>query len=219
MSVHLEKEIQKAKRKILALGSLVEEAVEKSVRAVTEADQILAEQVIQQDSEIDELEVELEEDCLKVLALYQPVAIDLRYIVAILKINNDLERIGDLAVTIAKQARDLAEEYSVDVPLEIDQLMDKVQLMLKRSLDALVDMNAGLAMDVMQADNEVDQVYKELNKTLLQKIKDDTDHLYAYQNMLRMIRSLERIADHSTNIAEDILYMINGVIVRHQNQG
>lgn len=217
MSIHLQKDIERLKKRLLVLSSYVEESVRKAVRSVEEADKKLADEVIESDKRIDEFEVELEEDCLKILALHQPVAIDLRFVVAILKINNDLERIGDLSVTIAKRAKSLADDYNVDVPLEVDKLMDKVQIMFKKSLDSLVDMNPGLAKQVCIDDSEVDELYKNLILKLEDRIREDIANLDSYQKMIRVIRSLERIADHTTNIAEDVIYMIKGDIIRHSH--
>ena len=215
MSAHLEKEMQKLKKEILAIGSYVEQALQRAVRSVEESDPELADEVILADEKIDDLEVELEEDCLKLLALHQPVAIDLRYVVAILKINNELERIGDLAVTICKQTKIIAENGKVDTALGVGLLMDKVELMLKKSLDALVGLNLDLANDVCSSDDEVDQMYHSIYEELKKRMRGDVEHMESYLSLIRVIRSLERIADHTTNIAEDVVYMINGQIIRH----
>lgn len=215
MSAHLEKEMQKLKKEILAIGSYVEQALQRAVRSVEESDPELADEVILADEKIDDLEVELEEDCLKLLALHQPVAIDLRYVVAILKINNELERIGDLAVTICKQTKTIVENGQVDTALGVGLLMDKVELMLKKSLDALVGLNLNLANDVCSSDDEVDQMYHSIYEELKKRMRGDVENMESYLSLIRVIRSLERIADHTTNIAEDVVYMINGEIIRH----
>lgn len=215
MSAHLEKEMQKLKKEILAIGSYVEQALQRAVRSVEESDAKLADEVILADQKIDNLEVELEEDCLKLLALHQPVAIDLRYVVAILKINNELERIGDLAVTICKQTKIIVENGKVDTALGVGLLMEKVEIMLKKSLDALVELNIDLANDVCRSDDEVDQMYHSIYQELKKRLQGDVEHMESYLSLIRVIRSLERIADHTTNIAEDVVYTINGEIIRH----
>jgi phosphate transport system protein len=147
MAKHLQREIADLKKQILALSALVEEAVSRAVRSITDRDVALAESIITQDAVVDRKEVEIEEECLKVLALHQPVAVDLRFIIAVLKMDNDLERIGDLAVNIAEQAIPLAERRAHDIPPDIPLMAAKVQVMLHTSVDALVSMDAALGSD------------------------------------------------------------------------
>ena len=148
MTRHFEREIENLKRKVLSLGTLVEETVHRAITAISKRDPKAAREVMDGDIEIDHMEVEVEEDCLKILALHQPVAIDLRFIVAVLKINNDLERIGDLAVNIAERALFLASRPVVDVPFDFVLMSEKVESMLRHSLDSLVNMDTGLARRV-----------------------------------------------------------------------
>ena len=215
MSQHQLREIEKLKQRILGLASAAEDAFLKAVRATHERDRELAQEVIDGDFAIDQMEIEVEEECLKLLALYQPVAIDLRFIVAVLKINSDLERVGDLAVNIAERAVYLASEEELDFPFDFPAMARATSTMLKRSLDALVDSDVEAAREVCAADDEVDRMNREVYtqiKDLLRRRPQAVDRLVHY---LGIARHLERIADHATNIAEDILYMVEGEIARH----
>jgi phosphate transport system protein len=173
MSVHLHKAIESLKRRILELSALVEESVIKSIKAVDTRDAVLASEVIEGDNRIDLAEVEVEEECLKILALHQPVATDLRFIVAVLKINNDLERIGDLAVNMASRARKLAEITSPPlVRIDFQGGEARVREMLRKSLDSLVNLDESTAKWVCAADQEIDQVNRSVHKQVLQGIKE-----------------------------------------------
>jgi phosphate transport system protein len=218
MARHLQVEIEKLKKKILLIGAMVEEALQKSVQAVLDRDAALALSVIEHDQDIDRMEVELEEECLKVLALHQPVAVDLRFIVAILKINNDLERIGDLAVNVAGRARFLAQAEKVEIPYDLKSMFSEVRAMLKNSLDALVNLDLDLANGVCIADDKVDEANRKMYQQVMQAIRKKPDQLEAYINMLSVSRYLERIADHTTNIAQDVIYLMEGEIVRHHHR-
>ena len=215
MSVHLEKEIERLKKQILALSAKVEENVYKAVRALEERSGILADEVMKGDRAVDEIEVEIEEECLKVLALYQPVAIDLRYIVTIMKVNNDLERVGDLAVNIAERAAFLATVEGPDIPLDFPLMMEKTRTMLRKSLDALMKRDAKIAHEVLAADDEIDAMNSEMYIKIQEAICRRPEQLESLIHLLSCSRHLERIADHATNIAEDAIYLMEGEIVRH----
>ncbi|HOF61062.1 MAG TPA: phosphate signaling complex protein PhoU [Candidatus Latescibacteria bacterium] len=216
MSGHLQREIENLKKKLLALGAFVEESVQKAVTAISERNAAAAREVIESDPEIDKMEIDIEEDCLKVLALHQPVAIDLRFIVAVLKINNDLERIGDLAVNIAERAAFLATQERVDIPFDFVGMASKAKTMLARSLDALINGDTELAHSVCAADDEVDQINREMYYQIQDGIRNNPEQMVCLLHLLSVSRHLERIADHATNIAEDVIYMIAGEIVRHR---
>lgn len=216
MSGHLQREIDNLKKKLLALGAFVEESVQKAVTAISERNAAAAREVIESDPEIDKMEIDIEEDCLKVLALHQPVAIDLRFIVAVLKINNDLERIGDLAVNIAERAAFLATQKRVDIPFDFVGMASKAKTMLARSLDALINGDTELAHSVCAADDEVDQINREMYYQIQDGIRNSPEQMVCLLHLLSVSRHLERIADHATNIAEDVIYMIAGEIVRHR---
>jgi phosphate transport system protein len=215
MSVHLQREIQNLKKSILSLSAEVEERVWKAVKSMQDRNPKLAQTVIDGDIEIDRKEVEVEEECLKILALYQPVAIDLRFIVAVLKINNDLERIGDLAANIAKRSAYLSAHERIDVPFDFNAMAQKAQWMLRKSLDALVNMDVELARQVCAADDEVDKTNRDMYEWVKGEIRSNPEHLDRLLALFRIARHLERIADAATNIAEDVIYMAEGDIVRH----
>ncbi len=215
MPKRLQREIEKLKKMLLALGAVVEERVRLSVKAMQERDAKLVQQVINGDPEIDQMEVDLEEEGLKILALHQPVAIDLRFIIAVLKINNDLERVGDLAVNIAERAAFLATRKPVEEPLDFPAMFEKTQQMLRKSLDSLVNLDTNLALEVCASDDEVDAMNQAMYKNIEEGIRKHPDQINSFIHLLSTSRHLERIADHATNIAEDVIYMITGDIVRH----
>jgi phosphate transport system protein len=218
MSIHLQREIERLKKHLLSLCAIVEEQVATAIRALVERDEPLAREVERRDAEIDQREIEVEEDCLKMLALYQPVAIDLRLIVAALKINNDLERIGDLAVNIAHKAAAFAAEPPLEIPFDIAGMWAKTQAMLRDSLDALVNMDARLAQSVCARDDEVDRMKHEIRVALEEMIRHEPAQASPLLRLLAVSRNLERIADCATNIAEDVIYMVEGKIVRHHER-
>ncbi len=218
MSVHLIKEIDKLKKMILSLSAMVEETVQRAVKALDTRDAVLAQRIIDHDYEIDRNEVDVEEECLKILALHQPVAIDLRLIIAVLKINNDLERIGDLAVNIAERAVFLATQERTPMWFNFVQMGEKAQAMLRQSLDSLVNLDAGLAREVCMADDAVDAMNREAFLMVQEAIRHHPERMEALIHLLSVSRHLERIADHATNIAEDVIYMCEGQIVRHRSE-
>jgi phosphate transport system protein len=218
MPVHLQREIENLKKKLLTLGARVEQTVREATLSIEDRNYELAQRIIKNDPRIDRMEVGVEEDCLKVLALYQPVAIDLRFIVAVLKMNNDLERIGDLAVNIAERSAFLSKHPPVGFSLCLIEMADKAQEMLKHSLDALVNLNSGLAHDVCAADDEVDAMNRQMYIKIQDAIRTNPDQLESLIHLLSVSRHLERIADHATNIAEDVIYMVEGRIARHRTE-
>ena len=215
MARHLQRELERLKKRILSLGAMVEERVRMATRALEQRDMPRAEQIMAMDYEVDEREVEVEEECLKILALHQPVAVDLRFLTAVIKINNDLERIGDEAVNIARCVTLIAQKEPLDVTLDFPTMADKTQAMLKSSLDSLVNLDLDVAFRVLTLDDEVDHIHSRMYdhvKALIQKYPDRVGFLI---NHYLISRYLERIADHATNIAEEVIYMIEGEIVRH----
>ena len=221
MSIHLQKEVESLKKRTLSLSALVEENVGRAVQAFGEKNETLAAEVIETDTVIDRLEIEVEEECLKILALHQPVAVDLRFLIAVLKMNNDFERIGDLAVNIAERTLALCRRPAVELASQLDTVIDKVRAMLKNSLDSLVNLDADLARHVCASDDEVDEFYRNMYRKVKEGIlaSPTSDQVDDMLQLLSISRHLERIADHATNIAEDVLYMIKGEIFRHHNKG
>ncbi len=216
MPRHMERELNSLRKKTQELGSIIEKRVEDAVESIMKKDTELAKRIIDMDTEIDQKEVEVEEECLKILALHQPVAIDLRFIVAVLKLNNDLERIGDLAVNLAERAIVLAEYSDEAISFDFPGMAQKVKAMLKNTLKALMDMDVKLAYHVCASDDEVDDMHRQMYVTIKDRISNNVALTDFYTCQLSTSRCLERIADHATNICEDIIYMIEGNIVRHR---
>ena len=218
MTKHIERQIDQLKEKILRVGTMVEEAISKSITALINRDVSLAQRVAASDEQIDRMEVEVEEECLKILALYQPVAADLRFVVAALKINNDLERMGDLARNIAKRVTQLEGGDPYDLPPEIRTMATQAQEMVRQCLDAVVKRDPTLARQVREEDDIVDEARQRIQRRVLQGIKDHPENV---ENLLRInsvSKHIERIADMATNIAEDVVYMVEGDIVRHRSE-
>ncbi|MEI6810007.1 MAG: phosphate signaling complex protein PhoU [bacterium] len=218
MRVHLQRDIERLKRQILALSAEVENDVRTAVRAVEERDEDLARLVLARESLVDRAEVDVEEDCLKILALHQPVAVDLRYIVTILKINQDLERIGDLAVHIAERALFLCAQLPLAMPFRLGEMADKAQAMLKKVLDAFVELDGIAAHEVCGSDKEIDEINREVYRLVKKAVLQNPELFESLLQIMHIARHLERIADHATNIAEDLIYLVEGRIVRHTEE-
>jgi phosphate transport system protein len=211
----LSREIAKLNDRLLLIGGEAEHSVRDAVRAVDERDVALARRVIDGDEEIDRLEVDLEEECLKVLALHQPVATDLRFIITVLKVNNDLERVGDLAGNIAEYGIMLTAEPEVPFAYDFPGMAARAREMLAASLDALVNHSAEVAHRVRMADDGIDDLHREMYGLCEGKMRERPDLLGAYLKHIGLSRCLERIADYATNIAEDVIYLVTGEIARH----
>ena len=218
MSAHLKKEIDNLKKELLTLCGMAEDSLWQAVKSIKNQDVKLAKKVIDSDIKIDQMEVKVEEDCLKILALHQPVAVDLRFIITALKINNDLERIGDLAVNIADRSQFLSAQKPIDMLFNFETMAEKTQAMVKKSLDALVNIDCDLASQVCQADDEIDAINRQMYDQVKGQIKQAPENIETLIHLLSVSRHLERIADHATNIAEDVIYMVKGEIVRHKTE-
>jgi phosphate transport system protein len=218
MKVHLHKEIDHLKKDILILGSMVEAALRHALEAIIDRDAEKARKVIKNDSYIDRKEIEIEEECLKILALHQPVAADLRYVTACLKVNNELERIGDLGANIALRATEIADSPEMDIFVDFKPMMDVAGEMLRQALNSLICMDSEKAMEVIEKDDVLDdynsKMFVEIQK-LIHKKPECTEY---FVNLMSVSRHLERIGDCATNISEDVVYMIEGKIIRHQGQ-
>ncbi len=218
MTQHIHRQIDGLKQKILYVGTLVEEAIANAISALINRDAALAQKVMANDAVIDRMEVEVEEECLKILALYQPVAADLRFVVATLKINNDLERMGDLAKNIAKRVTYLANAAPMDLPVDFRGMATEAQNMVKQSLDALVSADAVLARHVRAEDDAVDASRQRIRQQILAAIRRTPEKTEYLLKLNSVSKHLERLADMATNVAEDVIYMVEGEIVRHQAQ-
>jgi len=215
MAKHMQNDIDKLKAKIIAMGEAVEDRVYQATLSVINRDPAKANAVIKGDREIDDMEVEIEEDCLKILALYQPVAIDLRFIVAALKINSDLERIGDLAVNIAERGVFLAGQAQFAIPFDLSAMVSLAEKMVTESIDAFINHDVRLAHHIRAADDTMDAMNREMYTQLKGMLTTDTEHVNNLLHVLSVGRHLERIADHATNIAEDVIYLVDAQIIRH----
>ncbi|MFQ5718998.1 MAG: phosphate signaling complex protein PhoU [Acidobacteriota bacterium] len=216
MTVHLHRDLDRLRREILAMGALVEEATDKAISALVRRLPDLAQEVIDHDAIVDQKEVEVEEECLKLLALHQPVAVDLRFIITCLKVNNDLERVGDLAVNMAERAAYLARHAPLPFPGDLEEMAQKVRAMVRDSLDALVRHDARLAEKVLAGDDEVDDANRRLFRVFQERMFKEPSEAKRAIAAISSSRYLERIADHATNIAEDVIFMIEGKIIRHR---
>ena len=215
MRVHLQRDVEKLKGRILALSAEVESDVRTAVRAIEQRSEELARTVIDREPQINAMEVDVEDDGLKILALHQPVAGDLRYIIAVLKINQDLERIGDLAVHIAERGLFLCGQPPTEIPFRLGEMADKAQAMLKNVLDAFVNLNDSAAHRVCSSDAEIDAINREIFAQVKKAVMEKPALFEPLLQIMHIARHLERIADHATNIAEDLIYLIEGRIVRH----
>ena len=215
MRVHFQREIDKLKRQILEMSANVEEAVANATSAVETRNAVLAKSVVEHEDLTNAREVDVEEECLKILALHQPVAADLRYLIAVLKINHDLERIGDLAVHIAPGALLLCDMPPIEIPLQLGEMAAKSQQMLTKVLDAFVNVDVAAAREIRLADTELDTLNRDMAIRLKNEMTRRPELLEPLLKLMHIARHLERIGDHATNIAEDLIYLIEGKIVRH----
>jgi phosphate transport system protein len=216
MSKHLERDLETLQREILGMGAAVEEAVYKAIRALQERDVDLARDVVGGDNAIDETENRVEEECLKILALHQPVAIDLRRVAAILAINVDLERMADLAVEIAERAEVLSSPPFIPVPDQLQRMADLTTMMVHQCLDSFVQLDAPQARKVIRLDDAIDRLNSEIIAELVATMRKEPDYIVPGLSLFSAVRHLERIADHATNIAEDVVYLVEGEIVHHR---
>jgi phosphate transport system protein len=216
MKRHFEREMEHLKSRLLEMGATVEDLVARSMQALMERDAALARDAIALESDIDRQEIHIEEECLKLLALYQPVAGDLRFVTAVMKINNDLERMGDLGGHIAERALVLAEHREVSLPVDMRRMAAAVQHMVRQSLDALVNQDAERAQQVILADNEIDAFHQEMFPLIAAQMRRQPESIEILFHVLSASRHLERIADYATNVAEDVVYLVRGEIIRHQ---
>ncbi|MGD8412850.1 MAG: phosphate signaling complex protein PhoU [Candidatus Latescibacterota bacterium] len=215
MPRHLERDLDNLSKQLLTMGAMVEEATNKAFLALSQRRKDIAQEVVDGDNAINEMENQVEEECLKILALYQPVATDLRFIITALKVNNDLERIADLAVNIAERAKRLAEMDPNPLPESINKTVSNVQAMVRDSLNSLVNMDSQLARKVCELDDEVDNANRRMFNEMEALMKQDPSEVERAISTLSVSRHLERIADVATNIAEDVIFLVEGEIVRH----
>lgn len=216
MVVHLERDLESLKKNILNLGGKVEDSINKAITALVDRRPNLADEVVESDDEIDTAEVEIEEDCLKILALHQPVASDLRFIITVLKVNNELERMGDQAANIALRARFLAQNDPIETPINLSNMVDTVQEMVHESLEALVTQDAERAREVTDMDDKVNEAHRTMFQEIQHIMAEDPDTIERAIHTLLVSRYLERMGDLAKNICEDIIFLSQGEVMRHK---
>jgi phosphate transport system protein len=216
MSLHLSQDLEEAYSSLLRLSGQVEDMIALAVKSLVERQGALASDVVNRDTQIDRAEVRIEEECLKMLALHQPVAADLRRITTMMRVNNDLERIADLACNIAQRANSLCSHPDFPIPSGINQMASMIAKMVRASLDAFVRRDTDLARSVIEEDDTVDAKNVEVIETLARLMAQDHTQIDAALHCFSAARHLEQIADHAVSIAEDIIYMVDGVIIRHR---
>ncbi|ERP31011.1 phosphate signaling complex protein PhoU [Chitinivibrio alkaliphilus] len=217
MSVHLQKDIKNVEKQLLDCSALVEQTLIRSINALINADREEADRVIAGDDSIDEREISIEEDCLKILALHQPVAIDLRFLVSVLKINNDLERIGDYCVSIAKRTKtilDFEDDFSYQLPF--GNMTDKTITLIKDSINSLVMEDVKKAYTAIGSIDAINSMKNEMFSLFITEVQNNPEKAEILSHQMIIARYLDRIAEHAVNIAEDMIYMIDGEIVRHK---
>jgi len=212
---HFVEELEELKAKLLEEASLVEAQIYRSITAVVEKDDSLASDVLKTEARINQIEIEIDDAAVSLLALQQPMAADLRFIISAIKINNDLERMGDLAVNIAQRAVSLLSEPVVRPMIDIPHIAALVQSMVRKSLDSFVTRDADLARSVLSSDDAVDSLRNASFHELISFMEQDPRNIRQSIDLLSIVRNLERIADHATNIAEDVLFLTKGIDVRH----
>ncbi|MCA9173634.1 MAG: phosphate signaling complex protein PhoU [Planctomycetales bacterium] len=218
MSKHLMRDLEALERMLLELSSRVEQMVQQASRALVHRDPAAIAPVLESENWVDVQEVVIEEECLKILALHQPVASDLRRVTTLLKINNELERIADLAVNICERTRPLDEWPDLPVPAALPRMFDRSVQLVRDALDAFVRADVAAARRVMSADEEIDAMNREVIAELQEVMQERHDLVAAALHCFSASRHVERIADHATNIAEDIIYLVDGEIARHQHE-
>jgi phosphate transport system protein len=219
MPLHTDREYEsqlgRLRSSVLEMGGLVEDQIGQAVRALTERDDVLARRVVERDHTVNRLDVEIDDLSIRLLALHQPAARDLRLITTALKITTDLERIGDLAGHIAERASELAAELPLKPYIDIPRMADIAREMVRHALDAFVREDADLALEVCRSDDTIDQLHKEMFREVLSYMSDDPNIIGRAMRTLFVSKYLERIGDHATNIAEMVIFMVKGRSIRH----
>ena len=215
MTRHFHEELDALKQTLLAMGGLVEDQIRRAMRALLERDDVIAQEVIDRDRQVNTYDVEVDEQCVNLLALHQPAASDLRFITTAMKIVTDLERIGDQAVNIAQRALELNREPQLKPYIDLPRMADRAQRMVKESLDAFVAGDTAQARRVCAADAEVDALKEQIFRELLTFMMEDPRTVSRAIRVILISRFMERVADHATNIAEMVIYLVEGKMVRH----
>ena len=215
MQRHFHEELEALKQTLLAMGGLVEDQIRRAMKALLERDDALAREVIERDRQVNTYDVEVDEQCVSLLALHQPAAGDLRFITTAMKIVTDLERIGDQAVNIAQRVLELNREPQLKPYIDLPRMAERAQRMVKESLDAFVARDTALARQICGEDAEVDALKEQIFRELLTFMMEDPRTIPRAIRVILISRFMERVADHATNIAEMVVYLVEGKMVRH----
>jgi phosphate transport system protein len=215
MERHFDHDLDRVRQMLLKMGGLVEGMVARATQALLDRNNQAANEVIEGDHEVDQMEIEIDEACQSLLGRKQPVSVDLRFLVAVMKINSDLERIGDSAVNIAQSILQLNDHPPLKPYIDLPHLSQLVQDMVRKSLDAFVNKDTALAIEICKSDDAVDGLYKQIFRELLTYMIEDPKTVTRALHLLLLARNLERIADHATNISEDVIYYVEGRDIRH----
>jgi len=215
MPRHFEMELDQLRTMLIRMGSLVEEQIDYAVKAIAEADVALAQLVMQRDQKVDEYDTAIDKQCMKIFALTQPVAVDLRLLMAALKINNELERIGDIAVNLAERVEPLLphQEFVKTTPLR--EMATAAREMVKNSIDSFVNNDPDLAKKILISDDVVDNYDRDIFNAMIARMKEGREHVEPASHIMIISRHIERLADHATNIAEDVIFLVNARIIKH----
>jgi len=216
MERHFDQQLGTLRKNLIQMASMVETAIANAVKSLIERDSDLARLVVQSDEQVDALELEIDKQCVDFLALRQPLAIDLRFITSSIKITNNLERMGDLAVNIAERVIPLSQEPQLKPLIDIPRMATITQTMVKDSIDAFVNRDTELARSVYQRDSTVDAMNDQIFRELLTYMMQDPANITRAVHLILITRHLERIADHSTNIAEEVVYIVKAKVVKHR---
>ncbi|MBI3587316.1 MAG: phosphate signaling complex protein PhoU [Ignavibacteriales bacterium] len=215
MPRHFESELDQLRTLLIRMGSLVEEQIDFGVRAILESNSSLAQIVVERDKKVDEFDNEIDKQCMRIFALTQPVAIDLRLLMAALKINNELERIGDIAVNLAERVSPLSQYASFVQKTPLAMMANGARAMVKDAIDSFVNSDPALAKKVLESDDAIDDLDRETFNLMVKKMKESSEFIEPAAHMMIVSRHVERLADHATNIAEDVIFLINAKIIKH----
>ncbi|MCX6135721.1 MAG: phosphate signaling complex protein PhoU [Ignavibacteriales bacterium] len=215
MTRHYEQELDQLRTMLIRMGSLVEEQIDYAVKAITEADVSLANLVIERDKKVDEFDIAIDQRCMAIFALSQPVAIDLRLLMAALKINNELERIGDIAANLGERVSALMPYSNFVKATPLRQMADAAREMVKHAIDSFVNNDPELAKMVLTSDDVVDCFDREIFSAMIARMKESPENIAPASHLMIVSRHIERLADHATNIAEDVIFLVNAKIIKH----
>jgi len=215
---HFQEEMNELKKTLLHMGSLVETMIHLAVKALVDRNADLAKEIFVTEEEVNKIQIDVDDRCLKLIALHQPTATDLRFITSAMKINSDLERMGDQAINITETGKDLLKQPPLKPLIDIPRMADIVKTMVKNSLDAFVKRDADLAKSVLLKDDEVDALKDQIFRELLTYMMADMNNITRAMDLVLIARNLERIGDHTTNISEDVIFMVSGKDIRHHSE-